>query len=97
VVSVDLRSGELPVVHALLNAKTGDVVSRSYEGLWAGPGAIPVTETLSDYKTVFGLRLPHHVENTTDSSGTVTSQVLTVERYEGAVDELFPAEPPKEK
>ena len=96
VIEATLTKGELPSLSATLDAKTGDIVKLSYDALWAGPGSIRTDETLSDYRTVFGLRLPHALERTTRSSGML--RVTNVE-YTKVADTtgLFPSEPPATK
>jgi CubicO group peptidase (beta-lactamase class C family) len=71
VLEVKLAKGELPSLDAKLDAKTGDIVALSYEALWSGPGTIHTEEKLSDYRVVFGLRLPHAIERSTRSSGVI--------------------------
>ncbi|MGH1343611.1 MAG: serine hydrolase domain-containing protein [Nannocystales bacterium] len=89
---VVLTKGELPSLKATLDLKTGDILETRYEALWSGPGNIPTTETLSDYRGALGLRLPHTIERKTQSSGVIrvsNIEYTTVEDTTG----LFPAEP----
>ncbi len=93
VITIRMTKGELPSVTALVDAKTGDIVHAEYEALWSGPGSIKTEEELTDYRKVFGLRLPHRMDRTTRSSGTVRItgvEYSVVSETEG----LFPAEPP---
>lgn len=88
---VSLTKGELPTVRASIDLKTGDILKTSYEALWSGPGNIPTTETLSEYRGVLGLRLPHTIERKTRPSGVIR---LTNIVYEAAEDSVvFPSEP----
>ncbi len=89
---VSLTKGELPTVNAKLDLKTGDILEMSYEALWSGPGNVPTTETLREYRGVLGLRLPHAIERRTQSSGVI--QLSNIE-YTPVEDEagLFPSEP----
>lgn len=89
---VSLTKGDLPTIKAEVDLKTGDILKTSYEALWSGPGNIPTTETLSDYRGVLGLRLPHVIERKTRSSGVVRVTNIEYAAVEDAAG-LFPAEP----
>ncbi len=92
-ITVKLAEGELPPLTAAVDSETGDILQAEYEALWSGPGTVHTTETLSDYRTVLGLRLPHRIDRTTRQSGTL--RVTDIE-YSIVSDTagLFPAEPP---
>ncbi len=92
VAKVSLSKGELPTVEAKLDLKTGDILETSYEALWSGPGNIPTRETLSDYRGVLGLRLPHAIERKTQSSGVIRVSNIEYTAVEDIAG-LFPAEP----
>lgn len=93
VIEATLSKGDLPAFKATVDAKTGDIAELKYDALWSGPGTLPTTETLSEYRTVLGLRLPHKIERTTQSSGTF--RITNVEYKEvSEIAGLFPEEPP---
>ena len=93
VIKATLSKGELPEFKATVDAKTGDIAEMKYEALWSGPGTLPTTETLGEYRSVLGLRLPHTIERTTQSSGTF--RITNVEYKEVTeIAGLFPKEPP---
>lgn len=89
---VSLTKGELPTVRAKVDLKTGDILQTSYEALWSGPGNIPTTETLSDYRSALGLRLPHTIERKTQPSGVIRLSNIEYEAVEDTTG-LFPTEP----
>ena len=94
VIEATLSEGDLPALKVKLDAKTGDILRVDYEALWAGPGAMPTEEVLKDYQSVFGLRLPHTIERTTQASGTL--RVDNVEYTQvSEIEGLFPTEPPE--
>ena len=94
IIAATLTKGELPDVKVKIDAKSGDILQVDYEALWDGPGALPTEEVLKDYRPVFGLRLPHTLERTTQASGTLR---LTNVAYTQVPEEpgLFPKEPPE--
>ncbi|MCR9162976.1 MAG: serine hydrolase domain-containing protein [Nannocystaceae bacterium] len=93
VIEAVLSKGELPDLRATLDAKTGDIASLKYEALWSGPGTISTTETLSEYRSVMGLRLPHAIDRSTQQSGTV--RITNIEYEEvSEIAGLFPKQPP---
>lgn len=93
VIDATLSKGELPEFKAKVDAKTGDIAEMKYNALWSGPGTLPTTEVLGDYRSVMGLRLPHKIERTTQSSGTF--RITNVKYTEvSEIAGLFPKEPP---
>ena len=76
---IELKGGDFPATVMTLDAKTGDVVEvKSFE-VAAGGMRVPITTTLSDYKTVKGMRIPHQMVMRTPQAGKVTSTVTKVE------------------
>lgn len=94
--SWELRAtkGALPQFKIVVDAATGDVRRVRYPALTSA-GPIGATELLSDYRNVSGLRIPHRIERRTGPSGSIVLEVTAVGPYEGAIDEAFPAAPPK--
>lgn len=94
-VRVDLRTGELPVLQVFLDPKTGDIRETKGMRLLPGAGAMPVSGELSDYREVFGLRIPFVIRSEDQPSGTVIVEfdAVTVSKADPA--KLFPEIPPK--
>ncbi|MBL4687990.1 MAG: beta-lactamase family protein [Nannocystaceae bacterium] len=89
-----LRSGELPMMEALVDPKTGDVVRIKTQLLLPSAGRMPTKSALSDYRIVAGLRLPFHMENEDQASGRVVMTMTRIEASTADAAALFPAVPP---
>ena len=77
---IELRKEGLPPAEVVVDAKSGDVIEvRSTELTSKGMRSAGET-TLSDYRSVKGMRVPFMVESTTAHSGTTRVTLLEVER-----------------
>ncbi|MDH3627275.1 MAG: serine hydrolase [Acidobacteriota bacterium] len=87
---VQLRNGDAPVIRALVDTETGDIVE--YESSIPIPGAnteIPITVTLEDYREVEGVRIPFRSVAVNPESGSTVTEIDTIKTGQTLCDALF--------
>ena len=96
-VQVQMKAAELDPYVVTVAADNGDVLQVEYSLMLDGPGSIPNTLRMDDYRTTLGIRAPRRYSLSNDSAGRTEWTIDTIERFKGDPNPEFrpPTTPPK--